>query len=75
MSIVRGDDRGATLRLALKSLGGIETFIRKGDRVLLKVNAAFATPAMLSATTHPAIITEMTSALLPRGRVLRNRNG
>ena len=60
MSIVRGEDRVATLRMALKSLGGIETFIKKGDRVLLKVNAAFASPAMLSATTHPAIITEMT---------------
>jgi uncharacterized protein (DUF362 family) len=61
MSIVRGQDRIATLRLALKSLGGIETFIKKGDRVLLKVNAAFASPAMLSATTHPAIIAEMTA--------------
>jgi uncharacterized protein (DUF362 family) len=59
MSIVRGKDRGATLRMALKSLGGIETFIKKGERVLLKVNAAFASPPMLSATTHPAVITEM----------------
>jgi uncharacterized protein (DUF362 family) len=59
MSIVRGEDRVATLRLALKSLGGIETFIKKGDRVLIKVNAAFASPPMLSATTNPAIITEM----------------
>ena len=61
MSIVRGQDRVATLRLAIKSLGGIGTFIKKGDRVLLKVNAAFASPAMLSATTHPAIIAEMTT--------------
>jgi uncharacterized protein (DUF362 family) len=60
MSIIRGEDRVATLQAALKSLGGIETFIKKGDRVLLKVNAAFASPAMLSATTHPAIIGEMT---------------
>jgi uncharacterized protein (DUF362 family) len=60
MSIVRGEDRVATLRMALKSLGGIDAFIKKGDRVLLKVNAAFASPAMLSATTHPAIIAEMT---------------
>lgn len=59
MSIVRGEDRVASLRMALKSLGGIEAFIKKGDRVLLKVNAAFASPAMLSATTNPAIITEM----------------
>jgi uncharacterized protein (DUF362 family) len=61
MSVVRGQDRAATLRLAIKSLGGIETFIKKDDRVLLKVNAAFASPAMLSATTHPAIIAEMTA--------------
>jgi uncharacterized protein (DUF362 family) len=60
MSIVRGQNRVASLRMALKSLGGIEAFINKGDRVLLKVNAAFASPAMLSATTHPQIVSEMT---------------
>ena len=59
MSIVEGEDRTATLRMALKGLGGIETFIQKGDRVLLKVNAAFATPPMLSATTHPDLVTAM----------------
>jgi uncharacterized protein (DUF362 family) len=31
----------------------MESFIGKGDRVLIKVNAAFATPASLGATTHP----------------------
>ena len=67
MSIVRGLDRVATLRLALKSLGGIETFIKKDDRVLLKVNAAFASPAMLSATTHPAIVAEMTTLCYKAG--------
>jgi uncharacterized protein (DUF362 family) len=61
MSVVRGQDRVGTLRLALKSLGGIETVIKKGDRVLLKVNAAFASPAILSATTHPAIVAELTT--------------
>ena len=69
MSIVRGEDRRATLRMALNSLGGIKTFIKKGDRVLLKVNAAFASPAMLSATTHPLIIAEMTQLCLKAGAV------
>ena len=69
MSIVQGEDRVAALRMALKLLGGIETFIQRGDRVLLKVNAAFAAPAMLSATTHPAIITEMTRLCLKAGAV------
>jgi uncharacterized protein (DUF362 family) len=67
MSIVRGPDRIATLHLAIKSLGGIETFIKKDDRVLLKVNAAFASPAMLSATTHPAIVAEVTTLCYQAG--------
>jgi uncharacterized protein (DUF362 family) len=59
MAIVHGSDRRATLHLALKALGGIETFIKNEDRVLLKVNAAFASPSILSATTHPDIVSEM----------------
>lgn len=58
MAIVHGQDRRATLRAALKALGGIEAFIKNKDRVLLKVNAAFASPPMLAATTHPDIVAE-----------------
>jgi len=53
MAIVRGTDRGLMVERGIKALGGIEAFIAKGDRVLIKVNAAFATPASLGATTHP----------------------
>ena len=67
MSVVRGQDRVGALRLALKSIGGIEAFIKKGDHVLLKVNAAFASPAMLSATTHPAIVAELTTLCYKAG--------
>jgi len=67
MSIIRGRNRGDTLRLALKSIGGIESFIKNGDRVLLKVNAAFASPQMLSATTHPQIVSEMTRLCFDAG--------
>lgn len=59
MAIVHGSDRRASLHSALKALGGIETFIKNEDRVLLKVNAAFASPSMLSATTHPEVVSEM----------------
>ncbi len=59
MSIVIGPDRKKTVNRALKALGGVETFIKNGDRVLLKVNAAFATPPMLSATTNPELLTEV----------------
>ncbi len=59
MAIVHGNTRRATLGAALKALGGIEAFIGKGDRVLLKVNAAFASPPMLAATSHPEVVAEM----------------
>jgi uncharacterized protein (DUF362 family) len=59
MAIVTGENRAVTLRQALKLLGGVERFVRPGDRVLLKVNAAFATPPILSATTHPDVVAEM----------------
>jgi len=67
MSIVRGADRIATLGLALKTLGGMEAFIKKEDRVLLKVNAAFASPPILSATTHPQLVAETTRLCFAAG--------
>jgi uncharacterized protein (DUF362 family) len=59
MCIARGSDRVKTIHLALKALGGMESFVKKGDRVLLKVNAAFASPPSLSATTHPDLVSEV----------------
>ena len=59
MSVVTGSDRVKTVNLALKAVGGIETFVRRGDRVLLKVNAAFASPPILSATTNPQLLAEV----------------
>jgi len=56
MAIVKGADRKDTITKAFVAMGGIETFIKKGDRVLLKVNAAFATPPILSATANPELI-------------------
>jgi uncharacterized protein (DUF362 family) len=59
MSIVTGADRRQTVRQAFKNLGGVETFIKPGDRVLLKVNAAFASSPLLGATTHPDLVEEV----------------
>jgi uncharacterized protein (DUF362 family) len=53
MAIIRGMDRRLMVEQGLKALGGMEVFIQKGDRVLIKVNGAFATPASLGATTNP----------------------
>ena len=59
IAIVTGQNRAATVRRALEAMGGIGRFIKRGDRVMLKVNAAFATPAILSATTHPDLAAEL----------------
>mgnify|MGYP001040420768 CR=1 FL=1 len=58
IAVVRGSDRKETLRRAFDALGGIEQFIAPGDRVLVKVNAAFSSPAMLGATSHPELVFE-----------------
>ena len=59
LSIVTGDDRAACARTALDLLGGMGRFVKPGDEVLLKVNAAFALPPLLCATTHPELLTEV----------------
>ena len=56
MAIVRGTDRKVMFQQGIAALGGMESFIQKGDRVLIKVNAAFATPPALGATTNPEIV-------------------
>ena len=67
MSIVTGQDRPAMLRRGLEALGGLGRFIRRGDRVLLKVNAAFATPAILGATSNPELVAELALLCLAAG--------
>jgi hypothetical protein len=59
IAIVSGADRIKSLHVGLQALGGIDRFIKKDDRVLLKVNAAFALPPFLGATTHPDLVAEV----------------
>jgi len=67
LSIITGSDRLKTLNRALQALGGIEQFIKRGDRVVLKVNAAFASPASLGATSHPDLVGEVVRLCLGAG--------
>jgi uncharacterized protein (DUF362 family) len=67
MGIARGKNRTVTLEKALRAVGGIETFIESGDHVLIKVNAAFAMPPLLSATTHPSLVSQLVQYCLKAG--------
>ena len=53
ISVVKGVDRTQTVNKAIELLGGIERFVKPGEIVAIKPNAAFASPAMLGATTNP----------------------
>jgi len=67
LCIVHGPDRKKNLRFAFQALGGMESFIRPKDRVLIKVNAAFATPPQLGATTHPELVSETVRMCIESG--------
>jgi len=67
MAVVRGTDRAAMFEAGVRALGGIEAFIKKGDNVLVKVNAAFASPASLGATTHPELLAAVAGACMKAG--------
>ena len=67
MAIATGADRVKSVRRALDALGGIQKFVGPGDRVVLKVNAGFATPPMLSATTHPDLVAEVVRLCIAAG--------
>jgi len=60
VAVVHGRHRVENLNRAIGALGGLDRFISPGDRVLLKVNAAFAAPPILGATTHPDLVSEIT---------------
>lgn len=76
MAIVRGrplqpggpePDRAAMFERAVQALGGLEAFIKRGDWVLIKVNAAFATSPLLGATTHPDLLLAVAGMCLKAG--------
>ena len=65
--VARGTDRAAAVRRAFADLGGMGAFVRPGERVLLKVNAAFASPPALGATSHPDLVAAVTRLCLDAG--------
>ena len=65
--IAHGADRATTVRQAFEALGGMKALIRPGERVLIKVNAAFASPPTLGATSHPDLVVAVVRLCLEAG--------
>jgi uncharacterized protein (DUF362 family) len=64
---VSGTDRKAMVKAALGALGGIGAFVRKGQRVVLKPNLAFANPVAWATATHPDTLTAVAEACFEAG--------
>jgi uncharacterized protein (DUF362 family) len=64
---VQGSDPAKMVAAALAALGGIKKFVRKGDVVVIKPNAAFANPADWGCTTHPETVVAVARACLDAG--------
>ena len=43
------------LKTGIRLLGGLEAFVRKEEKVLLKLNLVRSAPAERAVTTHPAV--------------------
>ncbi len=61
---VSGTDAKAMVRAAVRELGGIGKFVKKGDYVVLKPNVGFANPPEWGCTTHPDVVVAMAELCL-----------
>lgn len=59
MAVARGGDAIANTRAAISALGGMDTFITSGDRVMIKPNVAWKRIPEQAATTNPQVIAEL----------------
>ncbi len=55
IAVVKGQP-GAATRAAVGLLGGMAAFVRPGQRVVIKPNMSFASPAEAGANTHPLVV-------------------
>lgn len=61
---VSGSDPAKMVAAALAGFGGISKFVKKGDFVVIKPNAAFANPPAWGSTTHPDTVVAIAKACL-----------
>jgi uncharacterized protein (DUF362 family) len=57
--LARNEDHAEALSSALDAIGGIGRFVKKGEKVLLKPNAAFARVPEQAVNTNPVVVGEM----------------
>ncbi|MBT8042278.1 MAG: DUF362 domain-containing protein, partial [Pontiella sp.] len=71
MAVAEGSDPALAVRAALQELGGIERFVKAGERVLIKPNCAFDRPAHFGATSSPEVTGEVVRQCITAGAEVR----
>lgn len=66
LAVVKGDPQAA-VKTAVELLGGISSFVKPGDRVLVKPNMAFANPPNWGSTTDPRVVRAVSELCLEAG--------
>lgn len=57
--VAEKDSPANLVRKAIKALGGMSKFVKKGNKVLIKPNMAFARPPEGAANTNPEVVAEL----------------
>ncbi|MCX7597349.1 MAG: DUF362 domain-containing protein [Armatimonadetes bacterium] len=65
--LARGGDMEARLSAVLRPFGGLAAFVKKGDRAVIKPNAAFAETPEAGGNTTPELITALVRACWQAG--------
>jgi uncharacterized protein (DUF362 family) len=71
LAVAEGTDHALAVQAALQELGGMQRFIKAGDRVLIKANCAFDRPPHLGATSSPSVTGEVVRQCIACGATVR----
>lgn len=67
LAVVRGGDPRAITRAAIQALGGMQTFISKGDSVVVKPNMAWDRTPEQAANSNPEVVAEVVKMCFEAG--------
>lgn len=67
VAVLGGDSPAAMLQRAMPELGGIERFVKRGDKVVIKPNIGWARTAEYAANTNPELIGELVRMAVDAG--------
>jgi len=66
-AVVRGHSPREITRNVIESLGGIKSFVKRGDKVLLKVNICGGNPLIPGSYTNLEVVDELVKMILEEG--------